>query len=226
VDFQGIALTVTVVVAAGAGVVRYLTDAESRARRRLFRAPEKPLGALVEGDLARVRCMALRASQSCEAPFSLRRCIGFRVTVEELVTQDGGGRDWQKVVEREECAAFDVGADGIEARVEGPFVLAMEIDARSTGEAQISPKDAQGYEKLGVALTTAFGSARRLQYKEAAFEVGDPVWVLGRVSVVVDPRGRRESFRGQPVMRVIRGTKREPVVLADEDVPGVLDRFG
>jgi hypothetical protein len=228
VDHQGMALAVGVAAAAAVAAVRHLTSAEARARRRLSRAPEKPLGALVDGDVARMRCMALRAARRCEAPFSLRRCIGFRVTVEEYVTDDGhgGGGDWRNILEREECAVFDIGADGIEARVEGPFALAVEIDTRSADDAQMLPRDAHVYETLGVALTTAFGRARRLRYKEAALEIGDPIWVLGRVSVVVDPRGRRESIRGQPIMRVIRGTEREPVVLADEDVPGVLDRFG
>jgi hypothetical protein len=196
-----------------------------RARRLLARASRKPLATIVAGDRARALGVVVRAKRTVVAPFSRRRCVAFRATIEELQSQ-GEAPAWRQIFAVEECLPFDLSADGVEAGVEGPFLLGLEVDARTEGEHETSPQVLDAMRRLGVDMQGAPGRPRKLRFREAVLEPNDPVWVLGRASVVVDPDGRRESLRGEPVKRVIRGSKREPVVLADEDGPGVLDRFG
>jgi hypothetical protein len=205
-------LAVSVVLAAlGGALVRWLMP-RRRARRLLARAEEKLLGAVVEGDHVRVRGVARRAEPTLVGRFSGRKCIGYRASVEE-----NNGGDWLEIFRMERCGSFVLVAEGVEARVEGAFLLGLEIDHRVDGEL---PREAVDLlASYGVSQTDPSGRPRRLRYLEATLEDGDSIWVLGRARVVVDPRGQRESFRAQPVLRVFEGTKGDEVILADVEPP-------
>jgi hypothetical protein len=197
-----------------AGGLLRLLDPKRRARRLLARAEEKALAAVVEGDQARVFGVARRAREGLTAQFSGRRCIAFRAIVERY-----GDDSWMEVFRVEQSVPFVLAADGVEARVEGQFLLGLEIDYREDGP----PREVLDWlAKHGVASTDGAGRAHRLRCLEAALEDGDPIWVLGRAHVSIDPRGESEHLRAPPVMRVFEGTELQPVILADEDVPGEL----
>jgi hypothetical protein len=53
-----------------------------------------------------------------------------------------------------------------------------------------------------------------LQCKEALLREGDVVSVLGRISTEVHPAGQRESPRGLPLRRIIRGQSDDPVIVS------------
>jgi hypothetical protein len=188
-----------------------------RARRLLARAEQKPLGAVVDGDRVRVLGVVHRADGSMHAPLSGRPCLAFRAVVEEW-TDDGGS----EIFRLEHALPFVLVADGIEARVDGPILLGLEIDFRD-GEGECSQAVLDALSTYGVPTTDPRGRRKRLRCHEAILEAGDPIWVLGRARVAVDRRGRSETLRGPPVLRVFQGTKRAPVVVADEDSPGRLD---
>jgi hypothetical protein len=130
--------------------------------------------------------------------------------------------EWQEVFRLEHSVPFAIVADGVEARVDGPLLLGLEIDHRAEGEG-LSREAIDTLARRGVHITDAWGRPVPLRVHEAALEEGDPIWVLGRARVAVDPRGHREELRGPPVLRVFEGTKRAPIVVADEDSPGELD---
>jgi hypothetical protein len=224
---DGIELAMKLFVVGGVGLAGSIAtwvwrrDPRRRARRLLTHGDGKPLGAIAQGERARVHGVVSRGEQTLEAPFTRRRCVAYRMIIEVWEQEDG----WREVSAGEESAPFELISEGIGARVEGPFLIGLEFDARSDDEPELSARDAASFRRLGIELTDSFDRPRRLRYREAALEPGDPIWVLGRASVVVDPSGRRESPCGQPVKRVIRGTERDPVVIADEVQPGVLDSF-
>jgi hypothetical protein len=190
------------------GAVVWWWDPGRRARRLLARAEEKPLRAVGDGDYVRVRGVARRARGSLEASFSGRSCIGFSVLVEEFPKE--GHRE---ILRLARCLPFVLEAEGVEALVEGPFLFGLEIDHRVEGVPPQAVRDTLA--KHGVSMTDAAGWPRQLGFFEAALEDGDTICVLGRVSVGIDRRGHRESFRSQPVLRVFEGSRANPVVLAD-----------
>jgi hypothetical protein len=200
----------------GAGLAHWL-DPKRRARRALDRATAKPLGAVVEGDQVRVLGVARRGRGTLTAHFSGRKCIAFRCVVEEY--KEGVPREILLV---EHALPFVLAADGVEASVDGPFLLGLQIDHRVEGGPSREVLDTLA--KYGVSPTDGAGRERRLEYYEAVLEDGDPVWVFGRARVAVDPRGRSEELRGLPILRIFEGTKREPLVLFEEDGPGDRDR--
>jgi hypothetical protein len=211
-------------VAVIASIASYRREPNRRARRLLASAAAKPLEAVVDGDRARVHGVARRGPEgTVEAPFTRRACFAFRVIIEEQVEND-----WQEITRQELGVPFQLVADGLEARIDGPFLLALEVDARGDNHREGELPDAflDAFAALGVSPYTAWGHARHLRYLEAALEPGDPIWVLGAATKSVDPTGWRDTPRGQPQKRVISGTKRAPTIVADEDQPGVLDPFG
>jgi hypothetical protein len=186
-----------------------------RARRLLSRARDKALTALEDGDRVRVRGIARRREAGLTSPFTGRPCIGFRATIE----QRGETGGWDEILSREDCLPFDLFASGVAARVEGPFLFGLEVDVRRELDGAPSSVAPAALESFGPSLLEVLGRGLRLRFCEAALEHEQPISVLGRASVSIDPGGWRGSLRGVPIKRVIRGTREEPIVLGDEERP-------
>jgi hypothetical protein len=72
-------------------------------------------------------------------------------------------------------------------------------------------------ERLGIERPRKWSPTRwTLRFREVRLEEGDTIWVLGRASVVVDPSGERDDFRGPPVTRVFHGS---PLTVVADDYP-------
>lgn len=71
-----------------AGPIFWWRQPARRARRALARVPQKRLGAVAEGDRARVLGVA-RSEGGLTSPITGRRCIGYRVDVEEWGENEG-----------------------------------------------------------------------------------------------------------------------------------------
>jgi hypothetical protein len=200
------------------GGIAWWFEPRRRARRTMAGVREKRLGEIGEGDRFRVRGVARLGQGRRTSPITGRTCIGYRVVVEEEV-KGNEGNYWKPVVERTDCAPFELHAEGFAAQVDGPFLFGLERD-EGNGDADAAPEILDALERCGVSRVDDFGRPRRFRFMEARLEEGDPILVLGRASLSVDPRGQRDSARGQPILRVLGGTKREPTVLADEMWPG------
>jgi hypothetical protein len=177
--------------------------------------PERPLAEIVDGELVRVRGVSL-AEGSLVAPLSGRPCIGYCVSVEEREDVSG----WRRIGQLEEFLPFRLATDGLAFHVEGPFLLALRIDTR--GDRIVRPSLAEKRVLWGTGIVprgfpmTDLMSERELRLCEARVEQEDVIWVSGRASIGVDPRGARDTLRDPPMKRVIRGTSDEPTVLADD----------
>jgi len=198
-----------------AGAVAWLLEPRRRAHRALSGAAEKRLGAIGAGDRVRVRGVARRGQERRISPITGRECIGYRVVVDERLEEQ-----WRTVLEKADCAPFELHAEGFTAQVDGPFLFGLEMD-EGREDADVAPGILDSLERYGVSRVDEFGRTRKFRLVEARLEEGDPIHVLGRAALSVDQRGHRESPRGLPILRVISGTEREPTVLADAELPGV-----
>jgi hypothetical protein len=132
------------------------------------------------------------------APLTGRRCTAFRSVVETADTSaDGRGSE---IFRLERSASIVLVAEGVEARIEGPFLLGLEIDQRGH-DGEIPASAFETLALYGVPTRDHRGRPLRLRWSEAALEDGDPIWVFGRAHVAVDRRGPREELRGLPVRR-------------------------
>jgi hypothetical protein len=183
-----------------------------RARRVLDQAAARRLGDLHDGECGRFKGGARRLHETLVSPVTGRRCLGYRYVIEERVADS-----WNVVVWGGRCCPFELVDEDTEATVEGPFLFGLDFDDRGEVWANLPPGVFRVLEEAHVSLSGPFGGEREFRFREAVLRPADPIMVLGRVSIDVDPAGRRESFRGPPVRRVIRGSAREPIVLADAD---------
>jgi hypothetical protein len=203
------------VIALGLPVLGYALawwmQPKRRVRRAMGRARSKRLRDVQDGERVGVAGVARRLRQSLVSPVTGRTCLGYRFVIEELL--DG----WTTVATSARCVPFALGADELEATVEGPFLLGLDFDDRGDVWANLPPGMFRVLEEVGVSLSGVFGRGKEFRFREAVLRSEDRIVVLGRVAIEVDPAGRREAFRGPPLRRVIRGTPRDPVALADAD---------
>lgn len=203
------------VAAGGLGVFAiWWSSPPTEARRLLAEVPEKRIPELAEGERARIRGIARRGGELKTALVTQRRCIGFRLVIDgserDRAMEWDEGDQWVAGGEWVDCAAFELVADGAAARVEGTVLMGMEFDTYG-GDGATPLKEAE----LGaINRLCPGGRASSRSFSEAILQDGDRIWVLGRPSLVVDPRGLRDSSRGQPMLPVFRGTPQDPVVLA------------
>jgi hypothetical protein len=203
-----------------AGAVAWWLDPRRQARRALAHSDPKRLGAVGEGERVSVRGVARRGAERRFSPITGRECIGYRVIVEARVEED-----WRTVLEKTDCASFELHAEGVSAQVDGPFVFGLEMDGRGSEE-DLAPSFFAALERFGVSRHDDWGRPRSFRLAEGLLEEGDAIAVLGRATLTVDPRGQRDSPRGQPILRVISGTKNEPTVLADEWAGALVEPAG
>jgi hypothetical protein len=210
------AITLLQIVAMGLPAVGYALawwmQPKRRARRALDQAASRRLAELRDGERARLTGVARRLHEPLVSPVTGRRCIGYRFVIEERVADS-----WNVVVQGGRCAPFELVDEDAEATVEGPFLFGLDFDDRGEVWANLPPGVFRVLEEAGVSLSGPFGGEREFRFREAALRPDDRIMVLGRVSIDVDPAGRRESFRGPPMRRVIRGSTRHPIALADAD---------
>jgi hypothetical protein len=183
-----------------------------RARRALEQTSSRRLGDLHDGERGRIEGIARRLHEAVVSPVTGRRCIGYRFVIEEKVADS-----WNVVVRGGRCCPFELVSEDAEATVEGPFLFGLDFDDRGEVWANLPPGVFRVLEEARVSLSGPFGGEREFRFREAALRSSDRIEVLGRVSIDVDPSGRRDSFRGPPVRRMIRGSAHEPITLADAD---------
>jgi len=210
------ALTFFQLVAMGMPAVGYALawwmQPKRRARRALDRVATRFLGDVRHEEHARITGIARRLRETLVAPVTGRRCIGYRFVIEER-----GSEGWSVVAHGWRCVPFEVIDEGVEATVEGPFLFGLDFDDRGDVWANLPPGLFGLLEEARVSLSGPFGGEREFRFREAILRPADRIMLLGRVSIEVDAAGRREAFRGPPVRRVIRGSARHPIALADAD---------
>jgi hypothetical protein len=203
------------IVAAGVAVVGYgiawWFQPKRRARRALEHARTKRLGEVQEGERVGITGVARRLKRTLVSPVTGRSCLGYRFVIEER------SEGWTTAVERSNCVPFGLVAEGVEATVEGPFLFGLDFDDRGDVWANLPPGLFRVLEEAGVSLSGPFGGEKEFRFREAVLRPDDRISVLGRVSIEVDRSGSREAFRALPIRRIIRGSARELVALADAD---------
>jgi hypothetical protein len=193
----------------------WASDPRRRSRRLLEGIRQERVAGLVDGLRFRVAGVARRSGREVTSPLTGRRCIGYRLVIEE----PGDDVGLQLALVREDCAPFELVDEGAVASVEGPFLFGLEVDSSSNVPMDLPEELQSALEKAGRERSDGWGGVQKYRCREALLEDGDHITVLGRASLIVDPRGERDTSRAQPILRVIRGSSEEPTVLADAARP-------
>jgi hypothetical protein len=163
----------------------------------LKRAKAVPIASLPQGERAMITGVIAARGDLLTSVLGEQPCIGYSATVETAL----GDKPWQSVVNAADCGSFYVTDESGTAVVEGPIVL-----ARSPGAAwEVPPASA---------WPVTVGETVRSQ--EMLLRPGDRVSVLGRATMELDPAGRG-SYREPPMLPHMRGSDKDPVIVANAD---------
>jgi len=185
-------------------------DARSRALSALRRAPNVAIAEIEDGRWAKITGVVSALGPPMTSPFSDQPCIGFRLLVESVKPGLAPG-----VLAQEECGAFSIEDDTGKVYVDGPCLFGLDAEA----DWAIVPPDRRRYveDALAKAGLPIAGTLYGLGYafREAVLKPGDRVSVLGLVSFEPDPTEPAAGFRSPSIRAHLRGSKEEPVVVAE-----------
>jgi len=176
----------------------------SRGRRAVARLKNTPIGDVKDGQWAKVTGLAGVGGAQMTSPLGGEACIGFWLEVQRADRKD------VNVFTREGCGPFSITDDTGRIQVEGPFLVALELP----NDWSEVPREQVGFlEAVGV-KTSGFMGNRKLVFKEALLRQGDRVSVLGQASLEPDPGGRAAGSHASARIRRMRGSNRQPVIVA------------
>jgi hypothetical protein len=186
--------------------LRRLLEARKRARGVLEESWETPIRALTDGTWARVTGTVSPLRPLQPSPIDQRSCIGYRSVIGR--SRGGSSNGFEHMLARESCPPFSIADETGTAVVEGPFIIALDVDDSSW--TQLPPGVFKLLDEAGIP-----SGLPNLRFSEAFLLPGDRVTVVGNVSITIDPTGEPSGFREPPILRRIIGTDLASVVLRD-----------
>lgn len=206
-------------VATGAAslVAAWWMEPNRRARRALRAVPEIPIGAIKPGMRARVTGVVSARGPLISSPVGHHPCIGYRLDVDTRVSGRTDPR--RRILRQQDWDVFWIEDGTGRAAVDGPFLIGLDPD--DGGWADLPPSLFAFLEENGIRPATRrlVGPEMELRFSETLLKPGDRVTVLGSASLEVDPAGQSAASRRPPMLCHLRGSKRQPVVIADADEP-------
>jgi hypothetical protein len=191
--------------------------------RRRRRAPQRALegatpiaiAAMPQGERVKITGVVGIRDSLITSPAG-HPCIGFRIIIK------GVGREWE-LVQREDCRSFLLTDDTGTVVVDGPFAFALDVDDGAS--LQLPPSVYKLFEDT-IGEKRALACVRReegLSFQEAVLRPGDRISVLGRSAMELDPAAQG-SYREPPMLNHIRGSEKDPVVIADAEEVSLIER--
>jgi hypothetical protein len=196
-------------LAAGTFVITLTVNLIKRSRRRalaLASATPLAIAGMPEGERVKITGVVGAREPLITSPAG-HRCIGFR-----MVIQRGNDRT-DELARREDCRSFSLTDETGAVVVDGPFLLALDVDDGAWGN---PPPSVAAFleEEIGKKAGAFINGEYGIRFQEAVLKPGDRVTVVGSATMEVDPAARG-SHRDPPMINHIRGSEKEPVVVSD-----------
>src|SRR5580704_11385282 len=201
-------------------VIGRWADPRRRARRALDKVGSSSIRELQEGERAHVAGIVGARGATMVSPVGQHPCIGFRLLVQSL--ESGAKEDtWRSVLKRAACDPFWIKDETGEAVVDGPFFIGLDPD--DAAWAGLPSALYSLLEEAKVPMTGMFGRDKQFRFSEAILKAGDRIAVLGRAFYESDPTGASAVLRAPAMSWHLKGSAKEPVILADVEDPEALD---
>jgi hypothetical protein len=196
---------------AAAGVVRAWWRWPSRIVRRLLAdARPRHVAELRDGDLARVRGAVRSRSSGARSPITGRTGVWFRYVIEQRGNFQAA--PWTPATSATHFEPFDLVEDGVSMTVDGVVNVFAEPDYQvEVASSELTRALREVLRRSDVRVPA--DARTHYRFSETLVAPGATVEVSGRVRVAVDPRGERQTLRGHPLHRFLRGSAEEPVVV-------------
>jgi hypothetical protein len=204
-------------VATGAAslIAAWWMEPHRRARRALRGVEEVPIAAVKPGVRARVTGVVSARGPLISSPVGQHPCIGYRLDVDTRVSGRTDAR--RRILQQQDWDVFWIEDATGKAAVDGPFLIGLDPD--DGGWADLPPSLFAFLEENDIRPATRrlVGPEVEFRFSETLLKPGDRVTVLGRASLELDPAAQTGASRRPPMLCHLRGSKRQPVVVADAD---------
>ncbi|HVU53295.1 MAG TPA: hypothetical protein VHL80_21570 [Polyangia bacterium] len=180
-----------------------------RRDRAMRRVPAKHVAQLRAQEVARVRGTVRPRSSPARSPVTGRAGVWFQFVVDQR--SDFQAAPWTPAASGAHFEPFDIIEDGAAVTVEGVVSVVGEPDHRAEVASPLTGALREVLRRADVRVPADVRTHYRVS--EILLGASAVVEASGRVSVEIDPRGERESLRGNPLRRFLRGTEEEPVVI-------------
>lgn len=195
---------VCVLFVIGVAVLGWYFSPQQVIKRKLKAVPVRSL--IEAGELGAVRITGtiLDDGLTLDSPLSGTRCAWYGAYVDEYRSSGKSGH-WVEVIKEEACTEFllDDGTGVAIVRCVAPQVASPRDHETGSGAFDdASPTEEEFLRRHGRQSTGLLGFNRRLRYREAKFEPGEKVTVLGRVQPISHRRARYEivASDGSPLL--------------------------
>jgi E3 Ubiquitin ligase len=187
--------------------------ASERTKRELRRVPRVSLGALPDGQRARIVGIAQVLDRHLEAPLTGRACVYYVTTVDGRRDRDDS---WHPLLREERSVPFAVD-DGTGRAIVDPdhATVALDIDSEGSSLRETDARAIALFERHDVNNAATFH--KELRYCEAVIEVGEQIAVLGKGVREPDPAAQPTGgYRGDPPTLVrMTSSAQFPLVISD-----------
>jgi hypothetical protein len=183
--------------------------------RALQKLPKTAISSLQENQLAKVIGKVKPISEVLHAPLSGRKCIFYRVIVEQKT--GGKNRHWRKIINDEKVTDFLLESYSGKALVKMKnFKSYFVTDAiYKSGHFNDPTMKLENYLRAhGKESLSFLGFNKTLRYKEAIIEVGEKIAVLGTVKYEnIESYGLTDSYSKIPVLQSMAKNK---LIISDD----------
>ena len=176
----------------------------SRGRRAVARLKSTPIGEVKDGRWAKVTGLAGVDGPLLTSPLGREACIGFWLEVQPTDQNES------HVVTKEDCSAFSITDDTGRIHVEGPFMVALELE----NDWVTVPREHFGLLEAAGVKTSDLVRDGKFAFREALLRPGDRVSVLGQALLEPDSGSRTARSDSPARIRRMRGSRRQPVIVA------------
>lgn len=163
-------------------------------KRKLKKVPVRTLIEAGNVGVVRITGKVLADGLTLDTPLSGTRCAWYGAYVDEYRSSGKSGH-WVQIIQEENCTEFllDDGTGVARVRCITPQVSSPRDHETGSGAFDdASPVEEAFLRKHGRQSTGLLGFNRRIRYREAKFEAGETVTVLGMVRPIQDRQARYE----------------------------------
>ena len=153
--------------------------------RTLSKLPNKPSGGLKTNDFTKVTGKALHVKEPLIAPLSKRKCIFYKIKIEQKKSS-GKSSHWRTIVDEQKIQEFFIERNGdyvIVRPTENPknykshLVVDKKVNSGTFNDP--SPKFKALLKHYNINSEGFFGFNKQLRYSEGIIEIGEEITVAG-----------------------------------------------
>lgn len=195
-----------------------LFNDEARIKRKLKKAPYKPISSFKDGEIGKIIGKISSTNKPMLAPLSKRKCVSYHIVIQQ---KKGSGKSssWRTIINKRVVGDFLIQDNGSFAFVNDKKIKSVIVKDKkySSGFLNDATPELESFLNThGIKSEGFFGFNKTLRYKEGILEPNETIAVLGKVKW--KSTDSLDLWVSQKEILEISSYEKEPVYLSDHRV--------